>query len=410
MNLVGPAKLRKLVNRFVAAAALARFVQSANSRMLSRGCPKDVQAPCSRLQCRDEKSKHRGLVFFCQRRWIRQFWAPCEGSAAMFGLKQRWVKATKRPEADMNPADIEWFGLNNLNRAAKLYNTWKHGVRLRARRRTFQRDFAALIAENGAPAGACAEMKDGWAIDSSQSMPHLDRVLEEADRYIKRWGGQPRVPSDRAFIKDILDPARVPQFPSLVDFALSSQMLTTVANFLGYVPVLSSTVPPGIRLVESTAAGQFGDGIYRTSQLYHLDYHDRPLVYVVVLLRDVTPANGPFTFVPASASDRVARALRYGARGVSYRVSDEVMHRHIDRATEEIVFAYPRGTVLFLDSSRCFHFGSRDAVKPRYQLMYAYMSPCRMDFSTHYQARRHYPMPEQVSRLGQMVLRDDCVG
>lgn len=307
--------------------------------------------------------------------------------SAMFGLKRRWVNATKRMDADMNPVDMEWFGLNNLNRAAKLYNTWKHGVRLRARRRAFQRDFAALIAENGAVTDRCPEMSDGWAIDASRTLPHLDRVFEEADEYIKLRGGQPRVPSDRAFIKDILGPDDIHRFPSFLDFALSSPMLTTVSNYLGYVPVLSNTAPRGIRLVESTSAGQIDDGIYRTSQLYHLDYHDRPLVYVILLLRDVAAENGPFTYLSASVSERVARATRYGARGVSYRMADETMYRHINRATEEMVFAQPRGTVLFMDSSRCFHFGSRDAFVPRYQLMYAYVSPCRMDFAAKYLTR-----------------------
>ncbi len=325
----------------------------------------------------------------------------------MTRLKERWVKATRRPESDMNPADMEWFGVNNLNRAAKLYNTWRHGKRVRARRRAFDRDFESLVAENGATTGVCPEMKDGWVIDSSRTLPHLDRVLAEAEEYIKLRGGKPREKSARGFIKDILDPADLGEFPSFLDFALSSEVLTTVSNYLGFVPLLSNTVPPGIRFVESTQAGQLDDGIYRQSQLYHLDFHDRPLVYMILLLRDVTPANGPFTFLSASASDRVAKAIRYGKRGVSYRVSDDTMYRHIDRATEEKVFSYPRGTVLFMDSSRCFHFGSRDAVVPRYQLMYAYLSPCRMDFAARYVTPRPYPVKPGDSRLRQMLLRED---
>ena len=44
-------------------------------------------------------------------------------------------------------------------------------------------------------------------------------------------------------------------------------------------------------------------------------------------------------------------------------------------------FVAPAGTVLFLDSGRCFHFGSRKPANPRYQLQYAYVSPIRNDFS-----------------------------
>ena len=44
-------------------------------------------------------------------------------------------------------------------------------------------------------------------------------------------------------------------------------------------------------------------------------------------------------------------------------------------------FVAPAGTVMFLDSGRCSHFGSRKPANPRYQLQYAYVSPIRNDFS-----------------------------
>jgi hypothetical protein len=45
-------------------------------------------------------------------------------------------------------------------------------------------------------------------------------------------------------------------------------------------------------------------GPFRESQLYHLDIHDTPLVYVLVLVDDVTDESGPWTFLPASVSAR----------------------------------------------------------------------------------------------------------
>lgn len=322
------------------------------------------------------------------------------------GFKERWIRATKRPESDLAPVDIEWFGLRNLTRAAKLYNTFKFGRRERFRRRAYRDDFAQLIAENGPLHGTVVEMRDSWAIDATRSLPHLDRLLAESEQFIAWRGGKPREKGQRAFIKDILCPGDLERFPSFLDFATSSEVLSTVSNYMGMVPVLSNTVPPGVRFVESTAAGQLDDGIYRQSQLYHLDFHDSRLVYVIVLLRDVTVRNGPFTFLGADASARAARGLNYGARGVSYRMSDDAIYRHIDRAKEEVVFTYPRGTVLFMDSSRCFHFGSRDAIEPRYQMMYAYVSPCRADFAAVYLPPARFPVREGDSRLRQMVLQE----
>ena len=79
------------------------------------------------------------------------------------------------------------------------------------------------------------------------------------------------------------------------------------------------------------------------------------------------------------------------------------MYRVID-PKEAIVFAYPKGTVLFIDSSRCFHYGSRRSYKPRLQMMYAYTSACRCDFSQTFMQPFPYSIKEKDSALRKMVL------
>ena len=96
-----------------------------------------------------------------------------------------------------------------------------------------------------------------------------------------------------------------------------------------------------------------------------------PNVYVLVLLRDTTFEHGPWTFLPRACSQIVGEKLGYWKRGKPYRVSDEEVYSVADRS-QAIEFAYPRGTVLFIESSGCFHYGSRNSVIPRFQLMYAY--------------------------------------
>src|SRR5262249_2274117 len=155
------------------------------------------------------------------------------------------------------------------------------------------------------------------------------------------------------------------------DFATSSDVLATVSDYLRCIPALSTTLPSGIRFVESDA--QFDDrpNDPHDSQLYHIDYYSLPNVYVLVLLRDTTPEHGPWTFLPRSVSLRAAKQLCYWGRRRGYRVSDEEVYSVVDRK-DVIEFCYPRGTVLFIESSGCFHYGSRNSVKPRFQLMIGY--------------------------------------
>jgi len=103
-----------------------------------------------------------------------------------------------------------------------------------------------------------------------------------------------------------------------------------------------------------------------------------------------------------------APAVGYRRRGVSYRLADEVVHRHVD-PSEVHTFAAKAGTVLFIESSACMHFGSRRPAKPRYQFQYSFTSPVRSDFMELWRPRRIYPSRPDDSKLRRIVLNTDRV-
>ncbi|KAB2825980.1 MAG: hypothetical protein F9K51_07140, partial [Candidatus Dadabacteria bacterium] len=148
---------------------------------------------------------------------------------------------------------------------------------------------------------------------------------------------------------------------------------------------------------------------FRGSQLFHIDYHDDPMAYVIVLLNDIAMENGPFCFLPESVSRKASDSLNYRTRGKPHRLSDEEIYSAVPE-NELIKVCYPAGTVLFFDPSKCFHYGSRNAVNPRYALMYAFVSPCRTDFAEVLLERELYPVRQSDSRLRKMVLRKEYTG
>jgi hypothetical protein len=89
-------------------------------------------------------------------------------------------------------------------------------------------------------------------------------------------------------------------------------------------------------------------------------------------------------------------------------VSDEEVYSVVDRR-EAIEFSYPRGTVLFIESSGCFHYGSRNSVKPRFQLMYGYTGACRTDFTELFMKPKVFPTRETDSRLRKMLLDKNTI-
>ncbi len=303
------------------------------------------------------------------------------------------------------------LGIANTMRLAYFYNRLKFGRQDRWRRALYQTQLATLLQENGGLSCPSIEMKDGWALDTSLSLPYLDRVLEDSEKIIAERSGQRLSPKGayRSYFQDVWTSEDVERYPSFLDFATSSDVLSVVSHYFQSIPVLSTTLPPGIRFTESNAAFDDQPNKPHDSQLYHIDYYSMPNVYVIVLLRDTTIEHGPWTFLPRSISQKARVALNYWSRQRGYRVTDEDIYSVVDRK-EAIEFCYPRGTVLFIESSGCFHYGSRNSIKPRFQLMLGYTGAYRTDFSEAIMPRKVYPVSDTDSRLRKMVLNKNMLG
>lgn len=302
---------------------------------------------------------------------------------------------------------MDRLGIQNIMRFAKTYNRWRYSDRAAEYQRIFDTELEALFAGHGGLSQYPPKvvMKDGWAIDESMTLPHLDRLLEEAGEVVRERAGKIHSDVQRPYFRNLMFYEDLAKYPSWIDFATSSDLLATVIHYLQTIPVMSKTRPPGVRFMESNQnLDPDPPGEYGHSQLYHLDLHDTPLVYVIVLIEDVTMECGPWTFLSASSSARAVKALGYQQRGRPYRITDEMMYGAVD-PDEAIVFAYPKGTVLFIDSSRCFHYGSRHSYNPRLQMMYAYTSVCRTDFSQTFMPSFPYPQSDDDSRLRRLLLR-----
>lgn len=297
------------------------------------------------------------------------------------------------------------LGIRSTMRLALAYNQAKFQRQDELRRALFRDRWTKLIDENGALSKPPPTMRDGWALDRSMSLPHLERMLEDSRKIIAERSGTRRSSPGayRSYFQDVWTPEDCERFPSFLEFATSSELLSVIAEYLGCVPALSTTLPSGIRFVESNAAFDDQPDRPHDSQLYHLDYYSLPNVYVLVLLEDTTIEHGPWTFLPREITQQAALVLGNWDVGRGYRFTDDEVYSVVDRS-HAIEFTYPRGTVLFIESSGCLHFGSRNSVKPRFQLMLGYTGACRTDFSELLMAPKVYPKRSGDSMLRKLVL------
>ena len=138
---------------------------------------------------------------------------------------------------------------------------------------------------------------------------------------------------------------RQPSGSPFVQLAIDERVLDVVAEYLGDAPLLDY-----VYLLHSTHR----PGPLKVSQLWHMDHDDTSVLKLFTYFTDCeTPEDGPFTFLPADLSAKVPFSLH------SHRADDDMglpdIHAHA-RAMKA-----PKLAAFLLDTSRCYHMGSRVA-------------------------------------------------
>jgi hypothetical protein len=122
---------------------------------------------------------------------------------------------------------------------------------------------------------------------------------------------------------------------------------------------------------------------------------------------DIGADSGPLTAISATASYELAERIGYRF-DQGHRVPDEVFETV--SADDMIAFEGSAGTVDFVDTSRCFHFGSRvrEGAPPRRAAVFQYVTPYAFRFEDHRESAlfRHLGMDEQ-DELRRLVLGAD---
>jgi hypothetical protein len=113
------------------------------------------------------------------------------------------------------------------------------------------------------------------------------------------------------------------------------------------------------------------------SQMWHIDDEDFRQIKCFVNLHNVGPMNGPFTFIPAQKSDEIRRKIGHGWRG--RRLEDSEIMAHCKPEDIISVTGGP-GTGVFVDTSRCLHFGSRARGGHRLVMMFQYTRTPDLNF------------------------------
>ncbi|MBR9921789.1 MAG: hypothetical protein GYB31_13195 [Bacteroidetes bacterium] len=132
-----------------------------------------------------------------------------------------------------------------------------------------------------------------------------------------------------------------------VKFVLREEIAATAANYLGVMPVLGR-----IDVWYSKASTELSN-----SQLHHCDFESMRQLKLFIYVTEVTDKTGPLVVMKASDSERVRNQIHYR---YGQKVKDEIIDPLV--APDQLFKAVGSpGAMVFGDTSRCFHYGSRVA-------------------------------------------------
>jgi hypothetical protein len=168
----------------------------------------------------------------------------------------------------------------------------------------------------------------------------------------------------KRFLLNVLDASTLTRNAPMIRLALREDVLVAVSRYLGVVPFLSN-----ISVFHSDTV----DSKLTSSQLYHCDGDDITQLKLWVYCSDVEMRSGPLTVLDADATREVQRRARYQFR---QRLTDAQVHAIVGSSRDHPIVG-PSGTTAFVDTSRCFHFGSRvqSDAPPRLAVMIQYQTP-----------------------------------
>jgi hypothetical protein len=230
----------------------------------------------------------------------------------------------------------------------------------------------ALADELAPSAETAIPPEQGFVLHSPGTFAVADDVASTANELLDGLGHDELVARSTkgSYLTQGLLPDDLPLDSPYMRLVLDETVVAPVASYLGMVPVLHA--------IDLWYSFHRAEAPVR-SQRWHLDSGDTTQVKVWVHCSDVDEASGPLTVIDAATSDEVAERLAYDF-GEGHRVADDQVEELAGPAVTRLEGA--AGTVHFVDTSRCFHMGSRVAPggTPRRVFVAQYLTPYAFRF------------------------------
>tara|TARA_B110000027_G_C16095451_1_gene290575 strand:+ start:254 stop:1159 length:906 start_codon:yes stop_codon:yes gene_type:complete len=148
-------------------------------------------------------------------------------------------------------------------------------------------------------------------------------------------------------------------------FLFENKLLNRIISYIGHDIILSRIQ---IMFSENKV---FEPG---RSQNFHMDGDDSKQIKVFFHLSDIDLESGPLNIISKSNSRMLYNEIKQNRliKKKTKRLSDEEVAKYLDK-DQISTMTGNKGTTYLIDTSNCYHFGSRPGKKVRYILMYQFL-------------------------------------
>ena len=149
---------------------------------------------------------------------------------------------------------------------------------------------------------------------------------------------------------------------SLYELATNKKIINIVTKYLGVIPVCTY-----INIWHSPKKDLDN---FEGSQLMHLDHEDFFQVKLFFFCKDVDMNTGPLITLNSKDSTIIQKKINYNLKEKNKRVTDLKLKEY-----EFHHLIGNQGDLYLVDTSQCFHAGSRKSSKDRLVIMIQYLTP-----------------------------------
>lgn len=190
---------------------------------------------------------------------------------------------------------------------------------------------------------------------------HIDKVFLTANDIIENINDI-KSTGTKKYLRNLLGETNTNSIQIFLDFILNDYFLKIIKEYLEEEPLLIE-----LKLLLSPTNLE-SDNQLQGSQLFHRDFDDEKIVKIFFYLTDIDDKTGPLQILGSDISNKITKNNR-----LNYALHSDKIENFVNKDKDILTLKGKKGDCFFVDTSNCYHRGSRLMKKDRY-ILYANFS------------------------------------